>query len=265
MLEKNENTSKINSYEITVETENTTSFFNDESSSFADREDYDFDYDFEGFVYSFAPDHFEGEPDYRVKFEFFMSKAKAKEGIPYQIFKRDEAFLLKLIFLEGEFLGRGSSRAVFRIADGIVAKVAIDDQGRFQNETELKTFIDLEGEGLAKFYVYSRSIVIMEEVEVLDDDLLQLAFESFESEKYFDELGINEEGYDEIVQVVETLNDYFGYTADNYQIGRSIETGRLVAYDYGFMPGEFERSVSEQLRDIVDGLDNPNDIVFHIF
>lgn len=207
------------------------------------------------------------QPEYKARFEFFKY-ISSEEQPPYCITRKDEAHLLKMIFFDGEFIGRGSSRAVFRIAEGIVAKVCIDDGGRKQNQLEIQAFEDLAGVGLAKIYMYSRSIVVMEEVIALDTEcitnLLEFDYPDSEEDEDLQALGLSLEGYDELTALIEHLQEYFGHTADNYQVGLNKD-GEIVAYDYGFSAEEDRWSqISEGLDYISDDLEDKREIVFHI-
>lgn len=146
----------------------------------------------------------------------------------------------------------------------LVIKVAMGIGGQTQSNREIATFLDYGDEYLARIYAYGRIIEIMEKVDELDSTYREWDYYS-EGELFVNIYGVNEELNEEFMEdgkyrseclplgakeedkaefekamsTIEALNDIFGETSDNGQIGRASD-GRIVAYDYGFDTFECE-------------------------
>lgn len=215
-------------------------------------------------------------------------------GGAYTLNIEEEYDIIKYVHEYGEHIGAGSSRAVFGLDryPEFVVKIAIDKGGRQQNDTELRTFFNTNY-GLANIYATGFSILIMERVEVINidwnledlisalhDDALDLEVQQYwDKYREYDEedakisvfeylsrdldVKLTREQLKEFVEVIEHLSNFLGDTPDNYQLGIN-QWGQVVAYDYGFDTEIRDRSVSDNLSEIVFGLDNPNDIIYEI-
>lgn len=142
----------------------------------------------------------------------------------------------------------------------LVIKVAMGIGGQTQSNREIATFLDYGDEYLARIYAYGRIIEIMEKVNELskayrewdDCEEGELFINAYGLDKELNANRLDEDGYystprllplgakeedkaefDKAMSTIEALNDIFGETGDNGQIGRASD-GRIVAYDYGF-------------------------------
>lgn len=176
---------------------------------------------------------------------------------------KEELNLIKYIMDNGEFLDRGSSRAVYTLDNDRVYKIAFDDEGRTQNNLEIDLF-EVHGKHyLAEIFSYGRYVIEMEQVETpysasdLEDYSggfyhLTLSEEEDEDEMRGYIIPTLEEAED-IERAKEFLDNELGYTSDNHQIGYSYNQQCWVAYDYGYDPNlNRNDQVSEDLIDIVD-------------
>lgn len=192
----------------------------------------------------------------------------------------EKQIILKALEID-KFLGRGSSRAVYSLGDGTCLKIAFDSCGQFQNKTELDAFREYGRANFAEIHAFGRYVVVMEEVQVFGDlEEIRYEFEYLDSryeqeaEDYYDELeamkalypdqehksfmsfsefernfevdGLTRANYYEIEELKGFLDDIFGHTSDNYQIGMR-DNGTFVAYDYGFNVEDMHKSVSNKL------------------
>lgn len=136
----------------------------------------------------------------------------------------EEVGYLKRINPRRDFIGNGSSRAVFNLNDGYCLKVAYGRGGFKQNIREALLYEDYGDEGyLAEIIAYSKGMVVMEMVEVvevMEDEMEEEMEEWFYSEYDLDSL-------------IDSMSQYNGHTIDNYQVGIT-EDYRLVSYDYGY-------------------------------
>lgn len=174
------------------------------------------------------------------------------------------------------FIDNGAARMVFHLEDNLkkqlgievdfpcVVKVPLGLGGYNQTQTEIKTYLE-NGKvlPLADIVAYGRYIEIMEQVEVEDyrdfydeycdvDDYMEDAVSQRDDESDADYDRRYQEIYDDVSDacaVMDTLNDFFGTTADNGQIGKD-RNGYYVAYDYGYIPG----SRSVQTSDLDEAL-----------
>ena len=148
-----------------------------------------------------------------------------------------------------------------RIPFPCIIKLAMGIGGYRQNQLEIKTYLEhCDSLPLAELAAYGRFVEIMERVEVEDwrdfydnysdvDDYMDCEVErkDNETEEEFEER--YERTYKNACKAVDTmeqLNDFFGFTGDNGQIGIN-RYGDYVAYDYGYTT---TRSTDEQVSDI---------------
>jgi hypothetical protein len=145
----------------------------------------------------------------------------------------------------------GSSRLVHAIQYNgkyYAVKIIADEQGRFQNRTEIDLFKE---HGDEKFlnpirWAYKDLMLICDYVYPMDSDLVDFAyFGDIDSIiDYYD--GGEVEEYKELCSsvsyVVNSLEEYQGETFDNFQIGYNengfgVGEKHIVAYDYGYTVG----------------------------
>lgn len=134
-----------------------------------------------------------------------------------------------------------------------VIKLALGIGGQNQSNREIKSYIEYgDYYPLAKIYAYGRFIEIMEKVDKVDDnfrcysdysyyDLFTMVYgyeDPLDGERYVDypedadQKEIDE--YETIFDTIYRLEELFGETDDNGQLGYNAE-GNLVCYDYGFL------------------------------
>ena len=115
----------------------------------------------------------------------------------------------------------GSSRLVFKLENGTVAKLAIGTYALNQNRCEIKLW---QSNGaylpLAQIHYFGRFIEVMEEVKAFDASDVEYGY-------------IDDVDEEEATEVADKLSEVLGCTADNYQLGLT-KRGDLVSYDYGF-------------------------------
>lgn len=152
---------------------------------------------------------------------------------------QEEIKLLKdFVKTNPDFLDNGSSRAVFAYEEGKVIKIAFDEQGCAQNINEVMLFQEQGDKHLATIYAYGKYVIIMEEVE---PQIIDMAYSL-----------LTPKGISQVEQVLEVLEETFGYTDDNNQIGWSSQKQRYVAYDYGFNTYKDKNSmVSREVEDYI--------------
>jgi hypothetical protein len=161
---------------------------------------------------------------------------------------KEEYDLLKSVLdKEHSFIHNGSSRAVFLLPDSRVLKVAMDKQGRRQNANEVYVYGKEGNQSLAEIYAYGNFIVVMELVDEHSMEYCQDIYYECEELKYTDK------EYLEVLNAITLLEEYNGSTDDNFQMGTSRNTGRIVAFDYGYSK-EYNHGeiVSGTLADTVD-------------
>ena len=131
-----------------------------------------------------------------------------------------ERKLLRQILKKGEILGIGSSRVTFLHPQNpnLVVKIAFGANAYRQNKLEVETFKNAnEDAPLAIIESYGNYCVVMEKMEVAYD-----RDDAYAKQK-------------KTAEAAEYLEELFGDTSDNWQIGRTKD-GRYVSYDYGFDP-----------------------------
>lgn len=175
-----------------------------------------------------------------------------------------ERFILKQ--LEGcEPFDHGASRACFECSTEIVKalglnaeyeyiiKLAMGLGGLSQNQLEILTYQQYgESHPLAQIFAAGRYVEIMEKLEIeydfrdfVDNDCY-FCEDDNSGEEYW---GFNEEIASEVAVAIELLNDLFGQTNDNGQIGYSNLSGTYVSYDYGFTTEKYR---DDQMSDLSD-------------
>lgn len=160
---------------------------------------------------------------------------------------QDEYDYLMSAFGKNLFIHNGSSRAVFQFGEDRVIKIALDREGRLQNQNEVDLFKAAGNEYLAEIFAYGRFIIIMEEVrEEYMEDMLDLAS---------GDLGTSYDTatYDRLQDIMSFLEDHLGDTNDNYQLGFSTTRNKLVSYDYGYTTDiNNEDMISNKLAHTID-------------
>ena len=190
----------------------------------------------------------------------------------------EKQIILKALEVD-EYLGKGSSRAVYSLGDGTCVKIANDIRGQFQNKTEIEAFRRYGKERLAEIVSYGKFIVVMEQVDAYENiEEMVYYFERAEEDYYDEEAdyyerlrenglcpddedwksfpdfsrqdvsidGFDATQYEQVLKLKDWMDDNFGYTTDNYQMGMR-DDGTFVSYDYGYMPENHEMSVSGSL------------------
>lgn len=133
-----------------------------------------------------------------------------------------ERELLKKL-LKSQPIGNGSSRMVFihPTDNSKIVKVAVGAKSLRQNTLEVEMYRYNGDSGfLARIFEYGRFCIVMERMVACYEE---------------EEEPQDDYGYDAYRDVHNWLDDMFGYTSDNGQIGKTMD-GRYVAYDYGFNP-----------------------------
>jgi hypothetical protein len=157
------------------------------------------------------------------------------------------------------FIGSGSSRAVFSIDEGLakilgtlpfdcIIKMSLGLGGYRQSVLEYNTYCNYEElqPCLATIVARGSIFTVMESVDTNYDfyefyDCYDCDAEEMVNEWYDeDEDGNYPDGYERDIKfynqardVIYQLEEYFGNTSDNCQLGLT-DSGDLVAYDYGF-------------------------------
>lgn len=154
--------------------------------------------------------------------------------------KQEEIDLLNRLADEGKFYDNGSSRAVYVLDDKTVVKIALDDEGKYQNRMEVDIYQKYDKlDILADIHSYGEFIVVMERVRVIPNEVVEFALERDEedfteliSESYSDS-NYTSEDRDDMIAIVGDLDSILGETTDNYQLGYNTYGG-VVSYDYGY-------------------------------
>jgi hypothetical protein len=129
---------------------------------------------------------------------------------------QNELRVLQKAFTKNEYIGKGSSRAVYGLDEKTILKVVADSGGKLQNKLEAETYAKHKSDKLAKIYAVGKFILVMERVNLIDD---------------YDDY--NDDDEREFNTVQDYLNCITGTHGDNYQIGKSLD-GHMKAYDYGY-------------------------------
>jgi len=180
-----------------------------------------------------------------------------------------EKHLIRYMINEPDlFMASGASRAVFScttdIADYLhlpekdhgryVMKVALGKGGISQMKTEFETYTEYGDRGvLAEIVAIGRYVEIMEAVDVWDfRDEADWGYEVSAEEIYSNnEDYLTEEDAQKVVDTICLLNDLFGCTSDNGQIGKNSR-GMWVAFDYGYIPENGHDSQTSDISDYIE-------------
>ena len=139
--------------------------------------------------------------------------------------KREEKAFTRHLFLQN-FVEEGSGRIVYYFRDAFVVKVAKNKNGRLQNKLEVERFAKYGGEKLAKIIAYSKKIVIMEKVKVVD----------FDNDK------------DKAIELTKWLDEICGIDSmDHYDSQGMRENGDIVCYDYGDSKKTYTKRLAKDL------------------
>ena len=191
--------------------------------------------------------------DFINRLEYNRSIRKGDNKNMKRLTKTEEQQIIYSIMDRDEFLGNGSSRAVFGYTDSLVVKIAIDKQGQRQNANEINVYRDYGSSlPIAEITAYGKNIVVMERINPLDTYEVESVF----NDEPYEETDDDDETYesyrdgdyvDAIKQTVFDLEGINGETSDNYQIGYN-SNGKIVAYDYGYYTGGSGDLVSRNLE-----------------
>lgn len=153
------------------------------------------------------------------------------------------------------FIASGSSRAVFSVDNDLkeilniktdvpcIIKMSLGIGGYRQSKREYEVFKYMGERYLAEIFARGSILTVMEQVDTdwdfyefyeynncdVEDHLTEIYGEETDTAEYQKNYKI----YSAAAEVVYALEDYLGTTADNAQIGVA-DSGRVVAYDYGF-------------------------------
>lgn len=185
------------------------------------------------------------------------------EIFKFEDLKNEKTFKGKIDYLKnilGKHLGKGTSRIVFNVDNDKVLKVALNQKGLAQNESE----IDLKDEKylediIAKVYDYDKDDYIWVEMEKATKA------KKSDFKKFFNiEYSIL---YDYIYSQI--FNRNFGYYIENYDYANKI-LEIIISYDYNFFDvlkinswGIVKRDGQEKLVLIDFGLTNDNYIQYY--
>ena len=151
---------------------------------------------------------------------------------------QEKVIIDKLLKRKTEFLNYGSSRVVFPWTDDKIVKIALTEEGINQNKNELRVFTDCkEDDILSNIFAYGEIILICEKCDLkVDAD-----FDEFD--ETMQDLYDNgqKEIADKAQKAVDYLEEHYGHTSDNYQLGYNRK-GYLVSVDYGFDPNGEEQA-----------------------
>lgn len=177
-----------------------------------------------------------------------------------------EKYLINYMIANPElFIGSGSSRAVFHCTDELadylklpsqdekyIVKIAMGEGGVEQMRVEVETFIEYGDTGaFAEIAAVGRYVEIMEYVEAAD--FYEAAEENWGPAAIQDEYDVSKLEADSIFETIETLEEIFGHTGDNGQLGKTLND-YWVAFDYGFIPG---KGLDSQTSDISNYINHP--------
>ena len=177
-----------------------------------------------------------------------------------------EKYLINYMIANPElFIGSGSSRVVFHCTDELaeylklpaqdekyIVKIAMGQGGIEQMRVEVETFIEYGDTGaFAEIVATGRYVEIMEYVETAD--FSDAAEENWGPASIQDEYDVSKLEADSIFETIETLEEIFGHTADNGQLGKTLND-YWVAFDYGFIPG---KGIDSQTSSISNYIDHP--------
>lgn len=193
--------------------------------------------------------------------------------------KEEEQAIIAKFVNEDNYIHAGSSRAVYDGETDQVIKVALDREGRVQNQNEIN-FYKQHGETgfFARIYGYGEFIVVMEYVDTDERGLMSDFWEYYEcsddtenlDDDFFENwLGIDmehenleyikkiEAKYAEVHKAFVFMTDELdNWTGDNDQIGLTPDGYKF--YDYGYNTEYDRKSQVGSMRDIIDNYTNPS-------
>lgn len=146
---------------------------------------------------------------------------------------------IELLKNAGNFIGNGSSRAVYEVEyDGkpCVLKVYLDKAGEVQTNNEIEMYKNYAGM-FANIYAIGHCCIVAEKVDLLDGYAIECAMSGSTYDEYsFNESKpeLSEPEYEELCGLLEMIEGALGSSCDNDQVGFSKEQGIFVAYDYGY-------------------------------
>lgn len=164
--------------------------------------------------------------------------------------KQEEMDILREAFKYNHFIDNGSSRAVYKLNESQVIKVAFDDAGKKQNANEL-AFYEENSSICAPIYAYGEYILVSglmikdlrdilenawEEVYYGDDDDLIDDMHNYifnEEEDLLKDM-YKDSQIEEALNIIDIANGINGTTVDNTQIGVFADDS-VRLYDYGFI------------------------------
>ena len=162
--------------------------------------------------------------------------------------------ILNLRNLDFKVIDHGMARCVietpkeiaeqFGITQPSVIKLAIGEGGVVQTQNEINAFLEYGLDyPLAEIHVGGRFIEIMERVTPLDEGYTDY-LDYTDGEDYAAQNDTDEAEAIEAFGAAYQLEDIFGSTGDNGQVGKNIY-GQIVAYDYGFFADSDHAQTSE--------------------
>lgn len=190
--------------------------------------------------------------------------------------RHQERCILHAMMKNDTYIDQGNGRMVYDIPkeayqylpflnnpENYVIKIAMGIGGIRQNRNEREVYENYNAP-VAEICAFGKFIEIMEKIEPDNYSDLMEDYDC-DSDLYIEEyIENNEQREDETAEhfekrvhevrkdveqacnVINELNEIFGYTTDNAQLGRTAE-GRIVSYDYGFKP---DIGCSEQTSDL---------------
>lgn len=179
-----------------------------------------------------------------------------------------EKYLINYMIANPElFIDNGSSRVVFHCTDELadylklpsqdeeyIVKIAMGEGGVEQMRVEVETFIEYGDTGaFAEIAAVGRYVEIMEYVETAD--FSDAAEENWGPAAIQDKHDVSKLEADSIFETIETLEEIFGHTADNGQLGKTLND-YWVAYDYGFIPGKGVDSQTSYISNYINHPEN---------
>lgn len=171
-----------------------------------------------------------------------------------------------------KYLDHGSSRVVFQISEDKVLKVAIDEEGQFQNDVERELFADHGKEHLAEIYAFGSHVLVQELVEIplsFKDVVCEYNYTinagDYDIEEDFEYCGYTEDMITQGLHVEVFLEEVLGFSEDNQQLGIRRGTETVISYDYGYMSDCHDISVSRTLKAFITESNNDfQEVLFHV-
>lgn len=209
--------------------------------------------------------------------------------------RHQERCILYALMKHDTYLDQGNGRMVYDIPkeayqylpfldnpENYVIKIAMGMGGIRQNRNEQEV-CECYNVPIAEICAFGKFIEIMEKIEPEDyrdlmydydcdsDCYMEDYIENYkqradETAEHF-EKRVREvrEDVEQACNVIHELNEIFGYTSDNAQLGRTAE-GRIVSYDYGFKSdADYEQTsdLSWWLRKALNRIRYLHDLIFY--